>query len=276
MIKSFSLFHCAYMQIPRRAIIDDNSWGKIRIPLLCGLIEHERLGPILIDAPYGHEGPKNLGNVLGNLMRFTAIAFEERWSVVPRIEELGFRASEVDHLLMTHLHYDHTGGMKTLAHAEFHASQAEWEYATESSAKISAARGYMQDDYLSLAPKMKTYDGIPHLLETSKGLDLFGDGSVEMLFLPGHTPGHSVYRLHLQSGKKIFFLGDAAFTVGQLRGEEALGFFPRAIASSISGARTSLRAVERHIEEHPEDLLITSHDPILGARCIDKGPISWH
>lgn len=276
MITRFWAFHCAYMTVPRRAIIDDKSWGKLRIPMLCGVAEHSTLGPILLDVPYGHEGPKNLGQTLGQLMRFTTFSFEERWSIIPRLEEIGLRPSRVDHILMTHLHYDHTGGMKTMAHATFHASLDEWNYASKASPKVAAARGYMQSDFLSLKHRMELHHDLPHLLETSQGLDLFGDGSVEMFFLPGHSPGHCVYRLHLESGRTIFFLGDAAFTVGQLRQEEGLGVFPRLIASSMPGVRTSLRAIQRHLDEHPDDTLLTSHDPILGQRSIDNGPLSWH
>ena len=272
MIDRFWVFHCAYVNVLRRAIIDDHSWGRMRMPFLCGVAEHREHGPILFDAPYGHEGPANLGLLIGTVMKRTALVFDERWSVVPRIEEIGYRASDVGHILMTHLHYDHTGGMKTLAHATFHLSRDEWDWANDGSARRASGRGYAREDFASLKHRLELYEGIPHIAETSEGLDLFGDGSVEMLSLPGHSAGHCGYRIHLADGRTVFFAGDAAFTVAQLRGEEGLGFFPRAVASSITGARTSLRAMDRHLREHPEDLLITSHDPLLGARSIDKGP----
>lgn len=273
MITRFWLFHCAYARVPREAIIQGGGWDLVRLPMLCGVAEHSELGPILLDAPYGHEGPSNVGSLMGSLMRRTGLEFQERWSVVARLEELGLRAADVGHILMTHLHYDHTGGMKSLAHARFHISQEEWDFAHSGSNRRSSMRGYARTDFMSLRNRVELRDPVPHLLDGTAGLDLFGDGSIEMFFLPGHTPGHCGFRLHLAEGPPILFVGDAAFTVPQIRGAENMGFALRTIASSMGGVRTSLRAIRRHIERHPEDRLITCHDFELGARCIKEGPI---
>lgn len=275
MIERFWLFHCAYARVPRRLVVDGGGWDLITLPFLCGVAEHSEYGPILIDAPYGHEGPSNLGALMSRILQRTGLVFRERWSVIPRLEELDLRAADVAHILMTHLHYDHTGGMKTLAHAQFHLSRQEWDFAHQQSSRRAAARGYARSDFEGLAHCVSLYDSVPHLADSDEGLDVLDDGSIEMYFLPGHSPGHCGYRIHLQDGSTIFFAGDAAYTIPQVWGEEGLGLMPTTVATSLGGVEVSLRALRRHLTEHSDDILITSHEIGLGERCIRDGPICF-
>ncbi len=275
MIERFWLFHCAYARIPRSLIVEGGGWELVTLPMLCGVAEHSEYGPILFDAPYGHEGPSNLGALMGSVMQRTGLVFRERWSVVPRLEQLGHRPADVSHILMTHLHYDHTGGMKTLAHAQFHLSRREWEFAHQDSARRAGARGYARSDFQSLEHCVTLYEPVPHLADSQEGIDLFGDGSIEMFFLPGHTPGHCGYRIHLGDGSAIFFAGDAAYTRAQVFDEQGFGLMPKTVGTSMGGVQVSLRALRRHLKEHPDDVLITSHDLQLGERCIEDGPICY-
>jgi N-acyl homoserine lactone hydrolase len=273
MIKRFWLAQCAYMTVPRRAIVANGGWGLVRLPMLFGILEHDELGPVVIDAPYGHEGPLNAGYMTGSVLLRTGFEFRQSWSVVGRLEELGFRAADVSTILMTHLHHDHTGAMKSLAHARFIVSRDEWESAVQHRGARALGSGYVRTDFGSLSRQMEIKDDIPHLADSSTGMDIFGDGSVEMFFLPGHSPGHCGFRLHMESGRSLFFCGDAAFTVAQIRGEEGLGLFPRTIATSLGGVEVSLRALRRHLRDNPEDTPITSHDFELGGQCIECGPV---
>ena len=275
MIERFWLFHCAYARVPSSLIFEDGGWSFIRLPFLGGVAEHSEVGPILLDAPYCHEGPSNVGSLMGSIMQKAGLVFYERWSVVPRIEELGLRAADVSHILMTHLHYDHTGAMKTLAHARFHLSQREWDAAHEGSAWQAGARGYARSDFGALKHRVELHDDVPHLADSTQGLDILGDGSIEMFSLPGHTPGHCGYRIHLADGSAVFFAGDAAFANPQIFGKRGLGLLPRTVATSMGGIDVSLRALRRHLDEHPADVPIVCHDPELGAQCIAEGPIVY-
>ncbi len=272
MIERFWIAQCAYMTVPKRAIVAGGGWGLVRLPMLFGIAEHSELGPVLIDAPYGHEGPLNTGYFVGSALLRTGMEFRESWSVVGRLEELGYRAADVGKILMTHLHHDHTGAMKSLAHARFVVSRDEWETALQHRGARAMGSGYVRSDYASLTRQVDVMDDLPHLADSSKGHDVLGDGSVEMFFLPGHSPGHCGYRVHLKSGRSIFFAGDAAFTVPQLFGDEGFGLFPKTIATGRGGVHVSLRAIRRHFNDHPDDVPITSHDFDLGEECIEGGP----
>ena len=271
MIERFWLFHCGYVRVPRFAIIEEGGWDWVRLPFLAGVAKHSEYGPIIVDAPFGHEGPSNMGLFLGSFMEKAGLEFRVNWSIVARLEDLGFRPADVRHILMTHLHYDHTGGMKSLAHARFHVARREWEFATGDIARGLVRSAYAQTDYETMSRCLTLHDDIPHPADSAQGLDILGDGSVEMFYLPGHSPGHCGYRIHFSDGTALFFAGDVAFTVEQIHGRQGLGLLPKKVATSLTGIEVSLRALRRHLDTHGDDI-ITSHDLDLGRRCIDDGP----
>lgn len=275
MIEQFWLFHCAYARIPRSLIVDGGGWRLVRLPFLCGVARHATQGLVLFDAPYGHEGPANMGTLMGTFMRRTALVFREQWSVIPRLEEIGLRPAEVSQVCLTHLHYDHTGAMKTLAHCQFHVAQKEWDAAHEGTDRKALLKGYVRDDFSSLEGRMKFHSAPPLLADGGPGLDVLGDGSVEMFALPGHTEGHCGYRLHLVDGSTIFFAGDTTFTVPQLRGDQGFGLFPRSVAADMDQVLRSQAAMASHLRHHPAEIPIVCHDLELGRRTIDEGPVAF-
>lgn len=276
MIEQFWLFHCGWFRAPRGAF--EKGAGLIetvRLPFLAAVAYHPQFGPIVIDAPFGHEGPANAGEVFGSFLRKAGQKFKPEWGIVPRIEQLGFRTSEVDHILMTHLHWDHTGGMKELGHARFQIAELEWAHAMSLGAVEALRAGYAQSDFRALASRVRRLNVEPSV-DLSCGLDIFGDGSIEAVALPGHSPGHLGYRLRLTDGRSIFYLGDAVFSVAQVTDDVELGIFPRIAASSVPEAKLTLARLRDWWRRSDRcEILICSHDTTWGARCMD-GPHPVH
>ena len=238
-------------------------------------VVHPTHGPILVDAPFGHEGPANVGAVFGAVLRGAGLRFDQNWSVIPRIEQLGFRPSEVHHILMTHLHWDHTGGMKELGHAHFHITRTEWEYVDHLTPLKALRNGYQLDDFRAMRSRVELIDDPLPLAEDPTGLDLFGDGSVCAVGLPGHTLGHVGYRFRFADDTEIFYVGDAAFTNEHIGDRRPLGVFCRAAAFSVDQTLETLRSLRLYHDEHPDEQMICAHDFGWGERCLE-GPTPLH
>lgn len=276
MIEQFWLFHCGWFRVPRGVFEKGGGFDTARMPFLCAVAYHSERGPIVIDAPFGHEGPTNAGEVIGSFLRKAGQKFRREWAIVPRIEQLGFRPSEVDDILVTHLHWDHAGGMKELAHANFWIDAAEWDHAISLSPTEALRTGYVQSDFRALSSRIRRMS-LNDEVDVSGGFDIFGDGSVEAVPLRGHSPGHVGYRFHLTDGRKIFFVADAVFTIPQITEEREFGIFPRIAASDLDAARLTMwRLRDWHRTGGSEgQTLVSSHDFEWGERCID-GPIALH
>ncbi len=272
MLEKFWLTHSGYYRVFRNILIAGGGFERVRMPFLFGIGLHSEHGPILMDAPFDEDGPANMGVLASNFLSATGLSFAPKWSVPARLEEFGFHTDDVEHVLVTHLHGDHTGAMKCLPNATFHLSQAEWDHANDPPFVGRTFGEYCPDDYASLGEQMQCRDDLPHL-DDGEGLDLFGDGSIEVFSLPGHTPGHCVYRLHVQGGDTIFYAADAAHTLLQASGEAEPGLMPRQFTHDMPKANEALASLRRFLEDHPDDELILCHDPELGRQVIDEGPV---
>lgn len=274
MFESIWLYHCGYANVPMSAVLsgDGVPRGFVKLPFMALAAYHEEHGVVLVDAPYGHDGPKNVGSLLGTLLGSLLIKFEPSWSVIPRLEQMNLRASQVDHVFMTHMHYDHTGGMKELGHATFHVSREEWNDATTIGPLDGLMKGYAISDYRALHAKMNTLDCDDDYQRNREGHDIFGDGSVHAISLPGHTRGHMGYRFNMKDGRTIFHVGDAVYDLRQITARHGMGSMGKNVSHNISQAMFTISELQRYHEENPEVLLTSAHDIALGERCL-RGPI---
>ncbi len=105
---------------------------------------------------------------------------EQEASVADQID-----LSTLTRVVMTHLHFDHAGGLALLPDSvPIVIQRREWEAGQDPDA---IARNFFQP---------KDYEGVGDRIELVDGdHDLLGDGSIELLFTPGHTPGHQSVRV---------------------------------------------------------------------------------
>jgi N-acyl homoserine lactone hydrolase len=271
-IEQFWLFHCGYFKTRRGMWAQGGGFEKVRLPLMAALLVHSELGPILIDAPFGPEGPSNAGEVIGALARRAGVVFKDEWAIVPRIEQLGFRASEINHVLMTHLHFDHTGGMKSVAHAQFHIDRDEWMHSTGLTPMEAARAGCVVGDFRALSPRVEKLDLCDATLDA--GHDIFGDGSIEAVPLRGHSIGHTGYRCRL-GDRTVFFVGDAVYSEKQIRSDEGIAIMGKSAAYDFAEARTTAADLRAWFARHPDTVFANSHDIALGESCMG-GPRALH
>jgi glyoxylase-like metal-dependent hydrolase (beta-lactamase superfamily II) len=133
----------------------------------------------------------------------------------------------------------------------------------------------VQGDFRALNSRVRRLD-LSEEVDIGGGLDVFGDGSVEAVSLPGHSVGHVGYRFHLTNGRTIFFVGDVAFTISQITESRDFGIFPRVAAADTDLARATLsRLREWWRREGRDQILICSHDFEWGEECMD-GPTPLH
>lgn len=114
------------------------------------------------------------------------------------IEDCGIRPEQIEYLLITHCHFDHTGGAqavmsRTNCQAVAHALDAP--YLEEGDDRVTAARWYGA----SLEPFM-----IDLKLTGDREEIYLGQKVISAVHIPGHTPGSVAYFLESEGLKVLF------------------------------------------------------------------------
>src|ERR1700676_5543733 len=126
------------------------------------------------------------------------------------LRSAGYTPEEVDLVLVTHLHSDHVGGLTTqdgkrvFPNADVYVAKAESDFwlSPEIAAKAPKdAQPFFQSAQAIAAPYIKAGKW-----RTFPGSEPIADG-MQLVPLPGHTPGHTGYEFS-SKGQKILFWGD--------------------------------------------------------------------
>ncbi|HEU4703761.1 MAG TPA: N-acyl homoserine lactonase family protein [Conexibacter sp.] len=163
---------------------------RLRFPIPAYVIEtgEER---ILVDTGLHPDAVRDRERRYGSADALGPVQLEQERSVADQVD-----LATLTRVVLTHLHYDHAGGLDLLpATLPVVVQRREWEAAHDDQA---VARNFLQPvDYTAIERQVVLVDG-DH--------DLLGDGSIELLFTPGHTPGHQSVRV----GERLVIGGDVA------------------------------------------------------------------
>jgi N-acyl homoserine lactone hydrolase len=193
-------FHCG-VEIADAAAFDpfDPAVGTpITIPYFFYLIRHPE-GDVLFDTGahplLGRDPRARIGDAADSFQ----IRLREGDDVVSQLERLGLAPSDVPHVVHSHLHYDHCGGIEFLPEARFYVQRSELQFANWP--PVYQRGMYVRADF-DHAVQWKELDG---------EYDLFNDGRIMLFPTPGHTPGHQSLMAKL-GGRTVILVGDAAYT----------------------------------------------------------------
>jgi N-acyl homoserine lactone hydrolase len=224
-------------------------------PIVAFLIEHPGAGRVLIDTGFHASiavSPRS------NLGRFTSLIYKDidmrpEQSVEAQLRDKGSEASDVRAVIMTHLHPDHASAIVDFPDSTFLLSRAEWDAASEGGPRDGYVKSQFDHgfDYRLLdfdSDEANSFSGF------GRSLDVFGDGSVRVVFTPGHTLGHLSVVLQTESGE-VLVAGDAIFMNRTLTDEH----LPHMLADEHL-FRRSLREIRQYVKETPGVVIIPGHD----------------
>ncbi|MFJ1459162.1 MBL fold metallo-hydrolase [Nocardia sp. N2S4-5] len=120
---------------------------------------------------------------------------------------------DIDFALATHLHWDHISGLLDMPESlELRVPAMEYEWAMNGdTAPYGVVRAPLRDRRIGNIE----LDG-PPVLTFTRSHDLFGDGAVILVDLPGHTPGSIGVLLAVDDGTRVLLVGDAIWNTVQI------------------------------------------------------------
>ena len=132
--------------------------------------------------PAGLKGkPRDMGPLVASLTK----------TLVEQFATLGLKPADVSVVGISHMHADHTGQAREFPAARLVIGKRDLE--------LSKGKDDPFGPWRRAGAKVTTMDG--------RDVDIFGDGSVIAMNLPGHTPGHMALLVKLASGP-VLLSGD--------------------------------------------------------------------
>lgn len=221
-IKDLDSFSDTYLYVGQTKILTDS----------CYLIRH---GDLLLLWDTGLDGdlagkPKDDGGYVSSLKQ----------RIVPQLSRIGVKPEDVTFVGLSHYHFDHIGqaadfpGAKLLIGKKDYAVAKDWPPAQR-----------------RLAPWIR---GGSKVEEIEGDKDVFGDGRVMILSLPGHTEGHQGLLVRLASGP-VLLSGDTYHFTEQIAN--------RGVPSFNTSRAETLASMDRfdRIAKQLDAKVVIQHEP---------------
>jgi N-acyl homoserine lactone hydrolase len=185
----------AELTAPASLLMHGGSNDLLQLPCPSFLIEHAK-GLVLFDTGCNQKIIDDRG-YWGEAGKALPIKWSKAETLDKQIEGVGYKAADVKYVILSHSHLDHSGGLTYFPKAKFLVGADELRYAYWPDPDRRWA--FILDDFLPT----RGYDW----LELNGDFDLFGDGAIQFLLTPGHTPGECSVMVNLPN-RKFLLVGD--------------------------------------------------------------------
>jgi glyoxylase-like metal-dependent hydrolase (beta-lactamase superfamily II) len=243
----------------------------------CLLLETPRHGLVLVDTGIGLDDVRDLhrlGPLFGPVMGLDST--QTRMPALPQLQALGFQRDDVRHIVLTHLDFDHAGGLADFPAARVHVHATEMA-AARARTKFTAKTRYRPPQFAH-SPAWETYAALGEPWKGVPAVRQLDDLPPEILALPmqGHSRGHAAIAVDTGRGWLVH-AGDAYFHRSVLECGNAsrtpwpLRWIERWIADDYASVRAN-HATLAELARHDDVTVFSAHDPVEYERlCAESG-----
>ena len=173
---------------------------------LCLLIETEQ-GLVLVDTGPGREDYAHRTGIMRAFQVVTIVPLDPQEAAVHQVARLGYQPEEVRHIVLTHMHFDHCGGLPDFPQATVHVHRRELEAFTGRPRRWTDL-AYVRR-HIAHQPKLAPYDATGESWFDLPAIRLPFEPEMWLVPLFGHTRGHCGVAIQTGAGW-LFHVGDAA------------------------------------------------------------------
>ncbi|WP_354624880.1 MBL fold metallo-hydrolase [Psychromonas sp. MME2] len=255
--------HCFH---PERMVLKGASWKPTEFPSIVSLIKHPSKGYIIFDTGYADHFTTATQPFPERFYRWiTPMCLPDSERLVNQLAKKNIAAQDIKYIYISHFHADHIAGLKDFPNARFICSKL----ALQTIMQGSRLGNLLQGSLLSLLPddfskrtifieECKTIKISGKLSPFQYGYDVFNDGSLIAIALPGHAHGH--YGLMVYRNKQpVFLIGDACWSIESIKEQRYPHPISQIILSNTREYYDTLDKLSRLHSQNSELTLLPSH-----------------
>ncbi|KTD35213.1 Zn-dependent hydrolase GumP [Legionella moravica] len=209
----YRLFEAGYCSHCERMTRSNGPLKKSKYPALCALIKHPEQGYILFDTGYSDRFFQLTKKFPFSLYRhLTPVVLKH--SLKEQLIQNNILPKEIKYIVISHFHADHIGGIIDFPNARFICHPSAIEDVRNKKGIRALMQGFLPkllpEDFYQRVITLDMDISLPaSLMPFASGFDLFGDGQLFAISLPGHAKGQ--IGLYFQSKKETFLIADSCW-----------------------------------------------------------------
>jgi glyoxylase-like metal-dependent hydrolase (beta-lactamase superfamily II) len=238
-----------------KSMLSTGASGNITVPVGFFVIKHPK-GNVMFDTGNNDRvindptywGP--LAAMLGPAARKPEVAIE------PQLEKIGLKPSDINYVVLGHLHLDHAGNVgkfptATVVYQRDEIVNAFWPKPGYGCCYITGDFAMLRNDVGQSNPAKQK------VIELNGDLDLFGDGSIYIHRAVSHTPGSQMTLVRLPKSGPVILTSDACFLMENLEKD----ILPTvSLAYDPAGMLNAYAWIKRLMATERADVIF-AHDP---------------
>lgn len=193
------------------AVFAGGSWtSTIEMPAWAFAIQHPSQGLVVFDTGLSQRARVDPEHYVGWLgARLSMLEIPEGAGLADQMRAAGLDPADVTRVVLSHVHFDHTGGVADFPNATVVIGAAEKQWVSGGLGKMD----FVDMDALAGMARWQTIDFMNEkpLATLLAAHDLLGDGSILAIDLSGHTPGSTGMIVRTEEAP-VLMTGDAAWT----------------------------------------------------------------
>ena len=209
----YQLFEAGFCTHCKRMTLKKGALKNEEYPALCALIKHPDKGYILFDTGYSHHFYNLTRRFPFSLYRYLTPVYVQK-TLKEQLLASQVYPDEISYIVISHFHADHIGGLADFPNARFICHPQALKGIENKNGLKALLRGFLPGllpaDFYQRVDLVQL--PIPldlHLNPFTMGYDLFDDGLLYAIELPGHAQGQ--IGLYFKAAQDVFLVADSCW-----------------------------------------------------------------
>ena len=244
---------------------------RIKCHSLVALMKHAEYGWVLFDTGYAPRFIDATSRFPNSIYRrVIPVEISSSLSVVHQIQERGLGPSDIRCVIISHFHGDHVGGLLDFPESEIVCTRAGYEHLCSRRGVRALAKAYLPELVpTNLPDRARFIDEFesPALEGLGPTHDLLGDGTIQLVPLPGHARGQ-IGALVSLGDSPVMLAADGCWQRESYLRQQPPHWITHGFVDDPRAARTTLQRLGEFHQAHPEIPIIPTHCPVAYAEHV--------
>jgi glyoxylase-like metal-dependent hydrolase (beta-lactamase superfamily II) len=249
----------------RRRLIDCHA--------LVALLHHPRHGWLLWDTGYAPRLLDATERLPFRLYRHvTPLRIKPELAVAAQLGRWGLAPRDIRHVVISHFHADHIAGLRDFPAARLIASEAAYADVAPRRGLRALRHGFipalLPEDFRTRATLVECQG--PPLGALGPTHDLFGDGSLLLVALPGHARGQIGMLAHTQRGR-VLLAADGSWLRRAIRERRPPHRITNLFVDDPAAVRDTIARLHAFSQANPDVVIVPTHCPEAFEQLVKPG-----